>query len=674
MSYTCKLYKNTGFNTLNIPGTKAVLEMADPNPIVTEALEIVQNRVMGSVRVAVSSFNQVRDVDYIEVGDFFYYAPGGPVMTSDDVATFALVPNFFLSVGGTDALARQDATLSIADGITSRVHVPKSTDTFGAYTEDDPLMTPAKPLELTTYWHNCELSSEPKSKTFIETTVELPSTAASISGSSYVDSNNGYSVTIPEMKAIDENSTICKYKITEPLTHTVISENSSPKTILYDLDDASVGPPIGGVTPLDAASANQKGIARVRELGVESCIINQVQMPLFFVQVDSRTVRSVPRGQSGYCYTESQIDYLSGLTGELFASMNGLDYIPKYSGYTIKNNRVTYGSMTKYGLMTASGATAEFNAEDIYEAGETAPHILYCADPRPTGSPYFRFKSVNRDDVHSDTFSPSFFRNCVQGLPWKQVPLIWTQASGSQINTMKFDNETKVATAQYAGTKPGMFEGITRQSYSYPHTEDLDRITSERAHDANKYFTGLEDFVNNSSLYQKMDLLTGGYPFKFGSRAIAGAVDGLRSVYLSPFDSILGAPKHQMTAEREAALASLGVQNMIVAPTVNFPYNAELIRDFFGNGVLEYRYNYNVADLMRVDKILTMYGYKHTKALEPSDFVNRRYFNYIECNNVSLTGDYPKWFLDGIADELKAGIRIWHEPINTAHYLDNPDA
>ena len=97
--------------------------------------------------------------------------------------------------------------------------------------------------------------------------------------------------------------------------------------------------------------------------------------------------------------------------------------------------------------------------------------------------------------------------------------------------------------------------------------------------------------------------------------------------------------------------------------------------DLFGEGILLYRYKYSKADVKRIDKLLTMYGYKVTKELEKKDFTSRQYFNYIECSSLSVKakGNYNTIAVaDGISKQLQVGTRLWHVKPDSSHYANNP--
>ena len=99
--------------------------------------------------------------------------------------------------------------------------------------------------------------------------------------------------------------------------------------------------------------------------------------------------------------------------------------------------------------------------------------------------------------------------------------------------------------------------------------------------------------------------------------------------------------------------------------------NAEFMRDFYGNGVLVYRYIYSQNDINRIDKLLTMYGYKYSKPLELTDFTNRKNFNFVLSRNVTLSG-YSKWINNALAEQIANGVRIWHVLPDNSYYTNNP--
>lgn len=128
--------------------------------------------------------------------------------------------------------------------------------------------------------------------------------------------------------------------------------------------------------------------------------------------------------------------------------------------------------------------------------------------------------------------------------------------------------------------------------------------------------------------------------------------------------------QYKLTREKE--LQNYGFSQSVTVPEILFPYNSEFIRDFIGNGVYVYRYRYTDNDLTRIDKLLTMYGYKDTVALDASCFYQRTNFDYVRASGVSIGGNLPKWKKSIIADQLNAGVRVWHTKPSPTYYTNNP--
>ena len=117
-------------------------------------------------------------------------------------------------------------------------------------------------------------------------------------------------------------------------------------------------------------------------------------------------------------------------------------------------------------------------------------------------------------------------------------------------------------------------------------------------------------------------------------------------------------------------MQELKISNTIVAPDVHFP-NSETLRDFLGNGLYVIQYRPVKSDRKKMDRILTMYGYKDTKVLENSDFSGRSKFNYVKANSVSIGNkNVPAWIREAAASQLANGVRIWHQLPDVTAYSD----
>lgn len=545
MSYTCRVYKSSGFNAINRPDRPALLNSV--TYIDLPALDLLQDAALDSVRVR-ATFAQISTADYCKIGNW-YYAIVGIRMTSPDTAELSLSPDYILSAGDI-------STLSFLDGITERVHVAQSSDTFGAYTEDDPLTAPSQPLDITI--ENVKLGNG-TFVTIIESAIDLIGTAASTDALTYVDPL-GNEVTVPNYSSLS--------------VYTDHLYGGTHKTASYVVPTPTQGTP----------DNIQKGIDRARALGVESAIIGQYNVPAVFM--------------SGY-----STGFQQRLVGDQQSNTSAITFVQDANA---KNMRVNYGAYTKFGMLTAGGNKAEFNAEDIYHSGDTTPRIITKPDVRKDGCPYHRFQYYK-----GDSSADGFWRNCLAGAPWEQVPIVYNAKSSNALDRLQFETERKTSWSTF------------------------DRNLKMNSQTA--VFAGAA-----------AGLAKGGPAMGIGAAIGSAVTAGYRGV-----NDILN------FYEQDYATAMNFAASQVVKPDIQFPYNTDIMRDALGNGCLVYRYLYSASDIARIDKLLTMYGYRVTKPLEASDLTNRQKFNFVRAYNVSVTG-LPKWWADGIAAQFATGIRIWH--------------
>ena len=225
MSYTCRLFLNTGFNSVNIPYSPSLVENAlhiDP-----PALQILQDGgALTHIDVKVTGFSQVENVDYAKVGKYYYFVDGGEiVMLNADTARIPLYMDFLTSLGGVAAIV--SGSIKILDGITSRVHV--SDDAYGKWCEVDPYMAPAKPLKI----QKELLSGSDNYACVVKSTLDLSAmgTATGKVGTTYEDAVTGETVTVP---ATIENTGDTDYAINTSPSETALMGES--RTRLFSAD------------------------------------------------------------------------------------------------------------------------------------------------------------------------------------------------------------------------------------------------------------------------------------------------------------------------------------------------------------------------------------------------------------------------------------------------------
>ena len=609
--YKVTLFLNSGFNAVNIPDSVATLNAAAAQIVQVDPVEILQNRFLSGISIN-ADWDTVKDCDYCKVGNF-YYSVEKVNMQSESTVKLSFAPDFILSAGG---VLEGNSTFRILDGITERQTV--SEDNFGEYTDDDPLTAPQRPLRLFTQW----LTDNPSyALTFLSTTLDLEKQGKNKEGITYTDSETGRTATVPRT-----------YQITGDQA-TKVSFAMSDRNDITDGTKYYIRKDEKGSTSPEV----ENGIAQARSIGIENAIIDQWTVPVGFVQLVYST--STPAVDDSDMLHSVTPDEVNGTAGNFDVPF------PFEWNQTVKNKRVEYGEYCKYGIITTSGNSMEAAPEVLLSGSDTAPKIDWRSDPRPEGKPYFRFHSMNGDT--------EFWRNCIAGSKWQKVPLVYQGQSGTALTRLNFNNDREMK---------------MQLKSQFMNDNEISR------------FQNMLDVIPNALSGMSKGMESGaavggtiGAPL---GTAIGGAI-GLGSGISNTVFTNAGLEnqrdyyKANYALQKRNELSQLYQDTTVYTPTVNFPYESDIIRDVKGNGVLVYRYEYDPYDADRIDKLLTMYGYKETEDLKMENFNRRQKFDYVQCSSVTVTGK-PRWWNDGIADQLRNGVRIWHTKPDPSAYTNNP--
>lgn len=281
-----------------------------------------------------------------------------------------------------------------------------------------------------------------------------------------------------------------------------------------------------------------------------------------------------------------------------------------YSYANVRNKKI-FSLFNKYTIVsTATGNSTTLDAHTVYH-GDASPQMFATSNPAPEGYPVMQF-------LYNEGRKTLSLENGVVGGTWLNAPLSFGQVSGSLIRQQQFSNRQALATVE--------------QQYNY----------------GKQQASGLLGFIG--------DVATGN---------IGGAVNkGVGVVD----NAVQNEFKNQ---QRMIEQAEFSTSQNIVAPEIQFPQgvvNQMLTR----NGFLIYRVRLADADVVRLDKFLTMFGYAQSKVLEKSDFTNRQYFNYVQADGVAVGGNVGYRLRANIAAQLSGGVRVWHTLPNPSYYNNNP--
>lgn len=629
--WTCRLFKHTGFNGVNTADNGRRLDSAEY--IDVEPLNLLQGEHLSEVRVKANR-GQVKDVDFLQLtdtvsGDKFYYAVDPFMMTSGDVSTLYVTIDPVLTAAG---IVGNIKDVEFGDGITDRYHVKKSDDIFGAYTEDDPLLVPDEPLEYsaseffntTTYTDSIQL---------VESTMSLNNMAARREAITYTDSGDGGTVVVPQTVAAQERTRVQAFN----------GAYDTPGTEYYDQSKQVV----------------QDGIARVRSLGCEGSILNSWVLP-------------------SDCADPGVIDDEDGIVHVLYGTNDEVDtYIDLDYVVEEANKRLTYGSMNMVELIsTCEGTSLSFKPEDIAESKENPGTVIIqrFTDPRPHGRPWYRTKYYKYDLQYT-------WANLLPGKEWANAPLVYTGVSGSYLNQIQYNSQRQYDAAMIDVTREGMARG---------HTGDLIAGMTGLAK------TGMSEYMSNNApinpvttiddnggiaLWKEMTAMNSAQTARMRDWSTMGNLIGMgigmigtagqlatgTDPYTIQHDQLLARYGAQVRSE----LQQFALKNYVVKPELNFPNN-ESLRDFVGNGLYVVKYSPTQKDLQKMNKILTMYGYKVTDTLTGDLFNTRSKFNFVATKGVTVTDKrLPMWLREALASRLNAGVRVWHQLPDVKAYTDH---
>lgn len=546
--YSIKGYFNTGFNSVNIPDSSAVLSTASQKTFASNWL--LQNKDLTAVRLN-ATWEEVQNIDYVAIGNSYYYVKGITMLT-EVCAELSLVLDGLTTAGGVNAVG-------ITGGWCKRSHT--GNDALFANTIPEPWQ-PSEPLEITGLKKHIE--STGSGWTLVCSTVDL--TRIKNVAQEYIDKDNAVVCYVPKVPPVTTEST-------SDAVLPVYGRKSQtlPNTSLFYVDNV-----------LEA-------ISHVRELGIESCLTGAYVLPKEWGDIgfgNNNVVNTL-----GKLYSQSCGGAIS------YGSVNNKKCFSQYNEFSV--------------VAMATGDKITSEAHDIYDGG-ASPTVLLFSDPSPeSGKPYAQFKNfLGKQQLP--------FQNCVQGGTWLNQPLAFSGTSGSLIAQTQFTNRQ-----EFAQTK-----------------DDISKATS----------------TAGTILGMIGSALTGDI-----KGALSGVATGVQN------DMNYEYAKYQRQMER----AEFETAQTINAPDVKFPRSSS-IQAFVGNGFVTYQTRLSAKDLARFDRFLTMFGYAQSKTLEKSDFTNRRYFNYVQADGVSVSGNVGLRVRENIVEQLSGGVRIWHTLPNASYYNSNP--
>lgn len=624
-----KAFCNTGFSAANTPASPSVLQSAAGSVVDIGTINILPILGQAAGTIEVPAFEAISECDYIAINQAnfanirnitTYWLVQGYSYVTADTLSISIVLDAFLTIGGVPSISK-------ISGLVQR-HTTK-TDEYGAYDQADPMLTPAEPLII-----RAKADMKPQTGYY---TIILASFHLGRFGS------------------LDPAQMGLTYG---PAEQNVTCPNIPPLTndTFTEIQCASAVYKLPAIAAFDAANEDVRtGISRARSIGVESGIIAQYLLP--------QSLFSITKGSDGIISKIASGTNETGLSGG--PNCQNMPYLYK----TVNNKRVLYGDYNTVKIVsTATGEQTEYDPAHIRMGGAGTggahdyPIFKVFSDGRAHGKPYcypLIYRGMTQEINNLSTF--------ISGMEWQAAPLTYDYASGAGMSSMFFRQQTRVdsqnmgetmgtaAAQQFGRNIVGAITGAGTAGGYYA----ANQMAKPKGYEQLSMFDPPKTPMLTPSLITAASQIVGGY-----SSIMMGVGDSIRN-----FEVAADVYNRSRNLEEAKLLAA----NYAVAPEIAFPAS-ESIRDFVGNMFRAYQITPSDSDIVRMDRILNMYGYQDVgAALSVADLSAGKYYSYVQAGNVEMTtvAPFAKWLKELVYQQFSAGVRIWKQKPDFALYDQN---
>ena len=667
--FTATLYNETGFSLFNIPDSEATLDAAAVSKKQVPTMDILQLRYNTRIRIKAKEAD-VEKADYLKLvrqeeggnTTSCFYVITSYVMKNGDTVDLSVNMEPILSAGGVAALTNANTYI---EGSVSRHMFPVVNSLAKilaqASCEEDPMFIPSYPTKIkkVAILFGC---TQPSGG---------PWQSREITGALYVLSS-------VDMDAANS----FKYDVGDPTSgnglETYVNENmvgGDPiKYIIPGVYDQipiqttevfqSTNPPMAAYTGVMYRYSSQSDIINFRK----------------------KLIKMVGNGMNGII----QAAYIiptgwGGMTGSEFRGANRKEYInvsDDTSDFhsieaTLEDGKNSIqpflGKYNQYIVVSsATGGIKEFNVEEALLLADSSlgnpPKIVIPvngdADPRPDGGVRFAVGMKGNDYGGSaGQISLRSKYDIIDGGKWYQMPISTIGQADYITRRRAFNASQETADLQADIASVAGLE-------SYKNTANPIKKLGAAVNDADQRVT-LAGLTHESqgTTYQTGSF-TGGYssynPGGTGYVANSGYGEGI----LAGNERIMGLANREI--ERYNEFAQFTAANA-PHPHVVTSANGEL--DPYGNALVVFKRELDERDYNKFQKLISMFGVKHTTPFEKSFLNNRKYWNYIEGSGmcVNIQGQSKEMNLR-VSEALNGGVRIWHRKPAAWMYGDSNPA
>ena len=663
LNYTLTVYKNTGFNGLDIPRTPSVLENAQKQTY-NDVYYLREDIDLPQIQVN-DNYHNLADVDYVKLtsndaGSPSYYYFASPHAMAGGTTMLSLELDALTTMGGA-------SNVDYISGWQERGHIAKADDVLFGNTAPEE-WSPSKPLKNSPY--------------------------------SYVDISGGVTgVTHPsnDLQVIITN--IDLVKLGKYIT------SGTPKNIIEVIKGGVIDPSTQDIqdelmyipkiesadtyTTFNIMAGTYEGTSATEtaSLHIPNTCAYDVTNPIIKNGLDLLFSCGQLQLQGSYTIPkEYVIERLSGvevtyktqegryveITGNLsFATILALPFEYTEGSYTPKNKKVF--SMFRNVTLTnpASGSLINIPVYELKKGNNTAPIVKTWSDPTSTGKPTAKFETDLSANVP--------FADTVSGSNWINNQLLMEGASGAIWNNVNASlNQQSIQREQDSLIYNN---NVASAQMSYAENVLAQQQKAERQGFVGRAITG--------ALGAGVGMATGG----LGAVASAGSMTSLAN---------MGASQNLMYATQQQAQANLRLQDEqrmqnaiysteanaqrvnenkigllkssgVIAPSPYFTPEPNLAMYGYNKFVI-YETKMQLEDLKSLDDYFQRFGYNgiHRK-LDQSCFTCRQYYTYVQAFDINIksTGSYGMRVRNKAISQLNGGVRVWAVLPDAQYYETN---
>lgn len=647
---TVRVYKNTGFDGLNIPGSPSVLDAAQHTDypdfyFLRESVDLPVIRIK-------DSYDNLADVDYVRITDnttgkaCYYFA--SPRSLAKGVTAIGLVLDALLTMGGADAQ-------TYTSGWMTRGHIAQSEDTLFSNVASEEFV-PTRPL-------------------IVDKWQILPTTNPR---------TDDLNVVITNTDIIDIAGTA---DLTADVIAGIVAGTVDPVMYLPKLKIAPYSTEFR-VWDFDNESYKYFKLAGTAAYDPTNAVVKRGLSKLYsFGQLQLGASYQIPAqwdgGKSLSSDGNGMFDALYGWEEVINLTNAPYEYVQG-----IKNKKVFALFRSAHLIALASGDTASYPIAETagVENGQVRanPRIRTWSDPSSTGKPYAGFA-----DLHTGGGTGTGIRHAyadsVHGAQWSNSQIVVEGASGNAW--------TGLSVAMTRASQARAFENDTLQnSIAYKKLQMAYEETG-LARDKFEAIGGLEAMSQTVSAAKSSAIgAIEGFALGGAPGAVAGSLPGFVDAASIPYDyaikeaSTRNAVNRNVYAmigneaqrdliiraraqERNQTTVGELQSNNVVAPSVMF--SPEINLGLYGyNKFGYYETCMHPDDMLEADRYFQRFGYAGLhKPLTAAVFNTRQYYNFVQASGISIkTQGYGMRVRERAVAQLNSGVRVWHVLPDSSYY------